>query len=156
MGLIKQQPDTLHMSVCSRRENYVTPSRASAGAAGYDLHADISPGESITIRTGCVAIIPCGFRLSIPPGYEAQLRSRSGLSTKRVTVANSPGTIDSDYRGEVAVILQNDFAHPFHVQHGDRIAQMVFAKVKTFDFILTDELPETVRGAGGFGSTGTN
>ena len=109
----------------------------------------------MVLAPGSHAIIPTGFAIALPPGYEAQVRPRSGLAAKNgVTVLNSPGTIDADYRGEVGVILINHGKEPFTVTRGMRIAQLVVAPVSTVHWHETDELPTTERGAGGFGSTG--
>jgi dUTP pyrophosphatase len=122
-------------------------------AAGMDVYAAV-PAD-VTLAPGARAVIPTGFAIALPPGYEAQVRSRSGLAAKNgVAVLNAPGTIDADYRGEVGVILINHGHEPFVVARGARIAQLVIAPVTTATFIETPELPETVRGAGGFGSTG--
>ena len=127
------------------------PAYASDGAAGMDVVA----AESLTIRPGTRHAVATGFAMAIPPGYEVQVRPRSGLALKHgITCLNTPGTIDADYRGEVKVILINLGAEPFTVARGERIAQMVIAPVTqaTWDVVAT--LPETARGAGGFGSTG--
>ena len=109
----------------------------------------------MTIAPGRIALIPCGFAMSIPAGFEAQVRPRSGLATKLgVTVPNAPGTIDSDYRGEVKVALINLGPEPYAVTHGARIAQMVVAPVARAEVRVVEELDQTERGAGGFGSTG--
>jgi len=124
----------------------------TAGAAGYDLRA--APAEEIVIEPGRVGLVPTGIRLEIPFGYEAQVRPRSGLALRdRVGVLNSPGTIDSDYRGEVQVILFNFGEAPFRVRRGDRIAQLVFARVHR-PHLEARTLGKTDRDAGGFGHTG--
>ncbi|MFA5468396.1 MAG: dUTP diphosphatase [Sphaerochaetaceae bacterium] len=132
------------------------PLYSTDAAAGADLHAFLPAGESITVQAnGGRALIPTGLILEIPPGYEGQVRARSGLAIKHgVTVLNSPGTIDSDYRGEVQVILINHGQHPFSVTNGLRIAQLVVAPVKQGQFIAVEEVNETKRGEQGFGSTG--
>ncbi len=128
----------------------------SKGSSGADLHADIPIGEEIVIPPGQRRQVPTGIRLEIPEGYEAQVRPRSGLGLKHgITVINAPGTIDSDYRGEVQVILINLGGEPFHIVRGDRVAQIIFAPVVHADFQLRDSIPSTDRGEGGFGSTGT-
>ena len=120
------------------------------------MHADIPEQRAITIAPGRWARIPTGLRLEIPPGYEAQIRPRSGLSHDHgVTILNAPGTIDSDYRGEVQVILINFGDRPFKVTRGARIAQIIFAPVVQADFRLRQTLNRSDRGEGGFGSTGT-
>lgn len=126
------------------------PERKSAKAAGWDVCSTLElwlwPGET--------CLIPLGFALEIPDGYECQIRPRSGMAKKsKVTVLNAPGTIDADYRGQVGVMLINHGDEPFVIGVGDRIAQLVFAAVETPEFELTDELSETDRGAGGFGHT---
>jgi len=124
-------------------------------AAGIDLPACLPEGETIQIFPGRIALVPTGIAVAIPPGYEAQVRPRSGLSTKfGVTVPNAPGTIDADYRGEVKVALMNLGQEPFTVEHGMRVAQMVVAPVAHAEVVEVDELDDTARGAGGFGSTG--
>lgn len=131
------------------------PSYESAGAAGADLRANFPDRSAVEIAPGARALVPTGLRMSIPVGYEVQVRPRSGLALKHgVTVANAPGTIDSDYRGEVGVILVNLGSEPFVVTHGERIAQMVVAPVVQAALEVVEALDETARGAGGFGSTG--
>lgn len=132
------------------------PTRATPGAAGMDLCAYLPDGP-IRIPPGEWERIPTGVSLAIPPGYEGQVRPRSGLALKQgLTVLNSPGTIDSDYRGEVAVILVNHLADEYAVvRHGDRIAQLVVCPAPAVELVPADALPPTERGAGGFGSTGT-
>ncbi|GHV62833.1 deoxyuridine 5'-triphosphate nucleotidohydrolase [Spirochaetia bacterium] len=130
------------------------PQYESEGAAGMDLRA--FPGEAVTIPPLGRARIPTGLILEIPAGYEAQVRPRSGLAAKYgITVLNSPGTIDSDYRGELQIILINLGTETFRVQNGDRIAQLVIAPVSRAIIEEAETLQETKRGAGGFGSTGT-
>ncbi len=131
------------------------PARQSAGAAGYDLAAALTEGEVATLAPGAHGMVPCGFSVALPIGYEAQIRPRSGLAAKfGVTVLNAPGTVDADYRGEVKVILINHGAAPFEIRRGDRIAQMVIAAVPDLMLEQVDELEETERGSSGFGSTG--
>ena len=123
-------------------------------AAGMDLHAALETG--VEVQPGDIELVPCGFAMAIPPGYEAQVRPRSGLSTKHgISMPNAPGTIDSDYRGEVKIPLINLGRLPFMVEPGMRIAQMVICPVIRAEIEEVDSLEETVRGAGGFGSTGT-
>ena len=127
------------------------PSYASEGAAGLDIVA----AEEVTIAPGARHAVATGFAIAIPPGYEVQVRPRSGLALKHgITCLNTPGTIDSDYRGEVRVILANLGAEPFEIVRGERIAQFVPAPVQRARFDEVESLDETVRGAGGFGSTG--
>jgi dUTP pyrophosphatase len=131
------------------------PKQHSAGAAGMDLVAALGAGQTLTIAPGKRATVPCGFQMALPEGYEAQVRPRSGLAAKHgVTVLNAPGTIDADYRGEVMVILVNHGEQNFDIKRGDRIAQMVVAPVTAAQFEQMEELDATVRGDGGFGSTG--
>ena len=127
----------------------------SEHAAGADLCAAVR--EQLTLLPGARALVPTGFSIALPPGYEAQVRPRSGLAIRSgVTCLNAPGTIDADYRGEVHVVLANFGNEPFVVRRGDRIAQIVVAPVARASFDLVDELPPTERGAGGFGSTGVS
>ena len=131
------------------------PTMQSEAAAGVDLAAAVDGSEPVVIAPGDYALVPRGFEMALPHGYEAQIRPRSGLAVRcGVTVLNAPGTIDADYRGEVQVILINHGAEPFTVARGDRIAQMVIAPVVRPGFVVSDSLDETVRGRGGFGSTG--
>ena len=124
-------------------------------AAGMDLHAALS--AAIEIQAGDIELIPCGFAMAIPPGFEAQVRPRSGLATKHgVSMPNAPGTIDADYRGEVKIPLINLGREPFTIEPGMRIAQMVISPVMKAVVEEVESLDETVRGAGGFGSTGTS
>jgi len=123
-------------------------------AAGMDLHAALS--EPVTIRPGEIRMIPCGFAMAVPVGFEAQVRPRSGLASKHgISMPNTPGTIDADYRGEVIVPLINLGREPFTIERNMRIAQMVVSPVAHCTIETVDELGETVRGAGGFGSTGS-
>lgn len=129
------------------------PQYETIASAGLDLRANIE--ESVTIKTLERTLIKTGLFLEIPIGYEAQVRPRSGWALKNgITVLNSPGTIDADYRGEIGVILVNLSNDSFTIEDGDRIAQMVFAKVEQAEWEVSSELSETERGAGGFGSTG--
>jgi len=133
------------------------PAYQTAGAAGADVCANFPPEQrdGLTLAPGARALLPTGLRMAIPSGFEVQVRPRSGLALKHgVTVANAPGTIDSDYRGPLGVILVNLGSEPFHIAHGDRIAQLIVAPVVQAAFDLAESLDETERGAGGFGSTG--
>ena len=131
----------------------IIPEYKTSGAAGADLCAFLD--APLTIPAGSSAMIPTGLFFEIPQGYEVQVRPRSGLAAKNgVTVLNTPGTIDSDYRGEIKVILINLGNQDFTINSGDRIAQMVIAPVIQASFTITDSLSETERGSGGFGSTG--
>lgn len=130
------------------------PAYMSPGAAGADVFAAVA--EELVLAPGGRALVPTGFALEIPPGYEVQVRPRSGLAVKHgVTVLNAPGTIDSDYRGHVQVLLVNLGTEPFVVRRGERIAQLVAAPVTRADYREVAVLAETARGAGGFGSTGS-
>lgn len=145
---------TIRIKWLAHGEGLPAPAMASALAAGADLRAALPEGEPLMLEPGKRAIVPCGFAMALPAGYEAQIRPRSGLAAKHgITVLNSPGTVDADYRGEVMVILINLGDAPFRIERGERIAQMVVAPVVQPDFIV-GELDETERGAGGFGSTG--
>ena len=129
------------------------PAYATAHAAGLDLLAAV--GEAVELAPGSRRLIPTGISIALPAGYEAQIRPRSGLALRHgVTLLNSPGTIDADYRGELGVILINLGEAPFRVERGDRIAQLVIAPVARLAWHEADVLPESARGAGGFGSTG--
>jgi len=131
------------------------PSYETDGAAGADLRANLPDRGEIVLAPGQRALVPTGIRLEIPEGYEVQIRPRSGLALKHgITLPNSPGTIDCDYRGPLGVIVMNAGDAPFTVTHGERIAQMVVAPVLRAAFDLVDSLGDTARGAGGFGSTG--
>ena len=132
-------------------EGLPLPAYETAGAAGMDLRA----AEAVTLRPGARHLVPTGLSIALPPGYEAQVRPRSGLAVKHgVTVLNAPGTIDCDYRGEVKVPLINHGQDDFVIARGDRIAQMVIAPVTRISWTEVDTLDETARGAGGFGSSG--
>jgi dUTP pyrophosphatase len=136
-------------------EGLSLPSYQSKEAAGLDVVAGVPEGAPIVIPPGARALVPTGFVLELPRGYEAQVRPRSGLALKHgVTLLNSPGTIDSDYRGELMVILVNHGDEPFLVRRGERIAQLVIAPVSHAEIVAAQELAATVRGPGGFGSTG--
>jgi dUTP pyrophosphatase len=136
-------------------EDLPLPSYESASAAGMDLPAAVT--ADITLQPGERDLIATGLAIALPDGYEAQIRPRSGLAARNgVTVLNTPGTVDADYRGEVKVILANLGSEPFTVTRGMRIAQMVIAPVVHAAVEQVSELPETARGAGGFGSTGTS
>ncbi|MEZ5716255.1 MAG: dUTP diphosphatase [Paracoccaceae bacterium] len=131
------------------------PSYATAGAAGADLRANFPDRGGIDLAPGARALVPCGFAMEIPEGFEVQVRPRSGLALKHgIVLPNSPGTIDSDYRGELGVIVMNAGEAPFRIAHGERIAQMVVAPVVQAGFAVVERLSDTARGAGGFGSTG--
>jgi dUTP pyrophosphatase len=136
-------------------EGLPLPAYETLGAAGMDLRAAVAEDSPVVLHPGDRAMIPTGFCIAVPMGFEAQARPRSGLAAKSgVTCLNSPGTIDSDYRGELKVILINHGAEAFTVRRGDRIAQLVIAPVVQAAWIEVTSLDETGRGAGGFGSTG--
>lgn len=129
------------------------PSRASSSAAGYDLRAALD--EPLTLQPGARAAVPTGVALAIPEGWEGQVRPRSGLARRHgLTVLNAPGTIDADYRGEVQVLLVHHGDEPVTLERGERIAQLVPARVAEVEFEEVEDLPDTERGSGGFGSTG--
>jgi dUTP pyrophosphatase len=131
------------------------PAYQSGGAAGIDLMAARVGKKSLSIKPGQRRLVPTGLAIELPPGYEAQVRPRSGLAVKNgLTVLNSPGTIDSDYRGEIEVLLINHGRDKVKIRHGDRIAQLVVAPVVQAALIVVAALEATMRGAGGFGSTG--
>ena len=131
------------------------PAYETAGAAGADLRANFLDRRAVTLAPGARVLVPTGLRLAVPVGYEVQLRPRSGLALKYgITLPNSPGTIDSDYRGPLGVIVLNAGSEIFEIAHGMRIAQMVVAPVAQARFAVVETLDETARGAGGFGSTG--
>lgn len=158
MGQDEAWPETLRAKVCVKRlphaEGIDLPAYATLHAAGMDLCAAVA--QDIVIAAGARALIPTGLCIALPEGFEAQVRPRSGLALKSgITVLNSPGTIDADYRGEVQVILANLGAEPFTITRGMRIAQMVVASYARVVWEAVEALPDSARGAGGFGSTGT-
>jgi dUTP pyrophosphatase len=131
------------------------PAYQTAHAAGLDLLAAVPADAPLVLAPGKHAMVPTGLTIALPEGYEAQVRPRSGLAAKHgVTVLNAPGTIDADYRGEIAVLLINHGSEPFTIRRGERIAQMVIAAVVRADFVAVAALSSTDRGGGGFGSTG--
>ncbi|KAB2941559.1 MAG: dUTP diphosphatase [Hyphomicrobium sp.] len=133
------------------------PAYQTEGAAGLDLFAALDARSPMTLAPGARALVPTGLIIELPPGYEAQVRPRSGLALNYgVTVLNSPGTIDCDYRGEVRVVLANLGQAPFEVRRGERIAQLVVSPVTHAQLVEVEEISATARGAGGFGSTGAN
>jgi dUTP diphosphatase len=136
--------------------NVALPSYESAGAAGADVRANLPDRGVVVLRPGARALVATGLRVEIPLGFEMQIRPRSGLALKHgITLVNAPGTIDSDYRGPLGVIVMNAGQEVFEIAHGDRIAQMVVAPVVQAQFELADDLGGSGRGAGGFGSTGS-
>jgi len=143
----------MKLKIVNKSKNEM-PAYATQGAAGFDLRANLD--AKIVLGPGEIKLIPTGLFMEIPFGYEGQVRTRSGLALKRgLVVLNSPGTVDSDYRGEVGVILINNTVVLQTIEHGERIAQMVFAKHETAEIESVEELESTDRGEGGFGSTGT-
>jgi len=136
-------------------EGLALPAYQSADAAGLDLLAAVPKGAPMVLAPGNYALIPTGLTIALPPGFEAQIRPRSGLAAKHgVTVLNAPGTVDADYRGEIGVLLVNHGDAPFPIRRGERIAQMVIAAVVRADLVTAASLSTTDRGSGGFGSTG--
>lgn len=136
------------------KSRHALPSYATALSAGMDLRANID--EPITLNSLERRLVPTGIYIALPPGFEAQVRPRSGLATKHgITVINSPGTVDADYRGEIRVSLVNLSKEPFTIEDGERIAQMIVARHETVEWNKVDTLDETERGAGGWGSTGS-
>jgi dUTP pyrophosphatase len=145
---------SVEIQVLPHGEGLPLPAYATTGSAGMDLRAAVE--EPLVLEPGKRALVPTGLRIALPPRYEAQIRPRSGLAIKEgITVANAPGTVDSDYRGEVKVGLVNLSDVPYTIRRGDRIAQMVVAPVTRVAWQQVASLDETERGAGGFGSTGS-
>jgi dUTP pyrophosphatase len=141
------------LSVLPHGEGLELPAYATEGAAGCDLRAAVA--ESLTLLPGGRTLVPTGIAVAIPEGFEGQVRMRSGLAVKHgLALLNGPGTIDSDYRGEIRVVLANLGSEPATISRGDRIAQLVIAPVARATFERVDTLPDTRRGGGGFGSTG--
>jgi len=133
------------------------PTYQTASSAGLDLQAAIAPQTTLVIEPGSRELVPTGLAIELPEGFEAQIRPRSGLALKKgVTLVNTPGTIDADYRGEIGVIIINHGAEPFEIVRGDRIAQMIVAPVVQARLVEVDDLSSSDRGAGGFGSTGVS
>ena len=146
---------TVELQRLPHAEGLPLPAYQTNDAAGLDLMAAVAENEPLTLAPGQYALVPTGLAIALPPGYEAQVRPRSGLAAKHgVTVLNSPGTIDADYRGEIRVILINHGQTAFVVKRGERIAQMVIAPVVQAQLVPVASLSTTDRGSGGFGSTG--
>ena len=146
---------TIQVAPLPHFQGLALPAYETSDAAGMDLRAAVDEGAPVTLAPGARAMIPTGLTIALPPGYEAQVRPRSGLAAKHgVTCLNSPGTIDADYRGEVKVILINLGSEPFVIKRGERIAQMIIAPVTRAELKIVARLDETKRGGGGFGSTG--
>ncbi len=147
---------TVAIQVLKNGEGLKLPEYETSNSAGMDLMAAIPEGEELILPVGQRLLVPTGFAMALPHGFEAQVRPRSGLAWKNgVTVLNTPGTIDADYRGEVKVILINHGDEEFAITRGMRIAQMVIAPVTQARWNICEKLDETARGEGGFGSTGT-
>ena len=146
---------TVRVERLPHAEGLPLPAYETTGSAGMDLRAALAVGEELTLEPGARALVKTGLKIALEQGYEAQVRPRSGLALKHgITCLNSPGTIDSDYRGEVGVILVNHGQEPFVITRGERIAQMVIARHEQAEMVEVESLDETARGAGGFGSTG--
>lgn len=146
---------TINVQILPHGEGLPLPAYQTAHAAGLDLLAAVPEDAPLVLAPGRHAMVPTGLSIALPEGYEAQVRPRSGLAARHgVTVLNSPGTIDADYRGEVCVLLINHGTAPFTIRRGERIAQMVIGTVVRADLTLATSLTTTVRGSGGFGSTG--
>jgi dUTP pyrophosphatase len=146
---------TVEIQRLPHAEGLAMPAYQSAHAAGLDLLAAVPEDRPLTMPPGHRALVPTGLMIAVPPGHEAQVRPRSGLALKHgVTVLNSPGTVDADYRGEVSVLLINHGDQPFTIRRGERIAQLVIAAVSQANLVAVASLSSTDRGGGGFGSTG--
>ena len=147
-------PTVIPLKIWDHAKDLALPAYATAQAAGMDIVAAID--APLTLEPGAYAMVPTGLSIALPAGYECQVRPRSGLAAKHgVTVLNSPGTVDADYRGEIKAILINHGKEPFVIERGMRIAQMVIAQYTQAQWNVVSDLDETARGAGGFGSTGT-
>jgi dUTP pyrophosphatase len=151
-----KQPITFSMHIrIVNKSRHSLPAYETTSSAGMDLRANLS--EPVTLNTLERAMIPTGLFIELPEGFEAQIRPRSGLAARSgITILNSPGTIDADYRGEIRVIIVNLSADPFTVVNGDRIAQMIIARHEKAEWVESEELNDSERGAGGFGHTGNN
>lgn len=146
---------TAHIIQLPHAAGLALPAYETEGSAGLDLRAAIPEGEVLTLKPLGRALVPTGLKVAVPLGFEVQVRPRSGLALKfGITCLNSPGTVDSDYRGEVGVILVNLGAEDFEIRRGDRIAQMVIARHARIEWEVVESLDDTARGTGGFGSTG--
>ena len=150
------QRTDVHITVLPHGEGLPLPAHATPDAAGLDLRAAVLEGEPLALAPGAFALVPTGLQIALPDGTEGQIRPRSGLAFKHgVTVLNSPGTLDSGYRGELGVLLVNHGAETFEVARGERIAQLVVSPYLPVRLVPVEVLSETERGVGGFGSTGT-
>ncbi|MFT4911661.1 MAG: dUTP pyrophosphatase [Brevundimonas sp.] len=146
---------TVHIERLPHAAGLPLPAYETAGSAGMDLRAALADDQPLTLAPGARALVPTGLKIALEAGYEAQVRPRSGLALKHgITCLNAPGTVDSDYRGEVGVILANLGSEPFVIRRGERIAQMVIARYAQATMVAVECLDETARGTGGFGSTG--
>jgi len=146
---------TVRVERLAHAEGLPLPAYETTGSAGMDLRAAVPEDAPLTLQPGARALVPTGLKIALEPGVEAQVRPRSGLALKHgLTCLNSPGTVDSDYRGEVGVILINHGQEAFVIKRGERIAQMVIARHEQAAMVEVETLDETARGAGGFGSTG--
>lgn len=146
---------TVEIQRLPHAEGLALPAYQTAHAAGLDLLAAVPTDTPLTLQPGQRALVPTGLMIAVPPGFEAQVRPRSGLALKHgVTVLNSPGTVDADYRGEVSVLLINHGDEPFTIRRGERVAQLVIAAVTQANLVAVASLSPTDRGSGGFGSTG--
>ena len=146
-------PITVRVKRLPSGDGLPLPTRMTAGAAGFDLPAAVP--QPVVLRPGDIHVVPCGFAMALPPGYEAQVRPRSGLASRHgVTLVNTPGTIDADYRGEVQVPLINLGRADFTVERGARVAQLVVVPVPPVELMEVNDLDSTTRGTGGFGHTG--
>jgi dUTP pyrophosphatase len=151
-GTVMEQP-LLQIEILPGNEDLGLPAYATPGAAGLDLKASLA--EPLTLKPGERGVVPTGLKMAIPPGFEGCVRPRSGLAMKQgLTLTNAPGTIDSDYRGEVKVLVINLGQEPVVLKRGDRIAQLLIAPVAHAKVVQVEKLDETVRGVGGFGHTG--
>jgi dUTP pyrophosphatase len=152
-GVRLASPITVMIKRAAGAEDLPLPAKMTEHAAGFDLAAAVK--EPLTLAPGEIVLVPCGFSMAVPHGYEAQVRPRSGLASRHgITMVNAPGTIDSDYRGEVHVPLINHGKQPFVVERGMRIAQMLILPVPQVEIIEAAQLDDTARGSGGFGHTG--
>ena len=152
---VRGAPAPLRLKRLPHAEGLPLPAYQTSHAAGLDLVAAVPDAQPLVLAPGSRALVPTGIVIELPPGYEAQMRPRSGLALKHgVTLLNSPGTIDADYRGELMLILVNHGEEPFAVRRGDRIAQLIVAPVTRVDIEVVEETSGSERGEGGFGSTG--
>lgn len=151
--MVDGEPIIIKVRWLDGRNQLPLPAYVSEGASGLDIRAAVQ--EPVELKPGDIRLIPTGLAVSIPPGFEAQMRPRSGLALRHgIGMVNSPGTIDSDYRGEIGIVLINWGKAPFMVRNGDRIAQMIISRTYRAKIVLANELDSTERGAGGFGHTG--